>query len=81
MARKEGSMRAFICEGCGLRIVVEKENRRTWAYTWIHGVTHRRSHYCYDCDDALIQGVPFPAREDLAENCQKRQTSRASTRL
>lgn len=48
--------RVFTCVGCGQRIVSDG-TPRTRAFVWTHVKTKKRSKYCYNCDDKLIQGV------------------------
>lgn len=48
--------RVFTCVGCGRKVAPDGTPQNS-AFVWIHVETKKRSKYCYDCDDKLIQGV------------------------
>lgn len=76
--RSQTKHKAFTCGGCGERKTPDGAPRNA-AFVWTHVKTKKRTPYCYECDDKLIQGVELPKEKSRnvprlqpTDNCECR---------
>lgn len=79
-AALQSRRRAFICGGCDVRKTPDGTPQNA-AFVWANVKTKKKTSYCCECDDKLIQGVELPKekgrnvpRLQPSDNCECRHT-------